>query len=291
MRIAIPDCINNFESIKSLNIDDLIIVEYKQYENNKKNEVLINKNLIGLILKGKKHIRLSDGDCWIEAGDIYFIRKGNYIVSEVFSAKENNYEALLIFFSDEIIYEFIEENNNIFDNTYFSEVRTDYLILKLQPLLKSTVESIFSYITHKHQYIKKIIKLKLYEFLLNLLYTDDGATVKSFLKQIGSIEKNNLSYIMEVNFTKPYRLEEFAKLAYRSISKFKKDFKDIYKIPPKEWINKKRLERANQLIRSNDLAITEISFLVGYENYSHFIQLFKKKFNITPNQLRKINKS
>jgi AraC-like DNA-binding protein len=46
----------------------------------------------------------------------------------------------------------------------------------------------------------------------------------------------------------------------------------------------KRLERAYELLAGNHHSVNEIAFEVGYENFSHFIKAFHKKFGISPKQ-------
>jgi AraC-like DNA-binding protein len=53
-------------------------------------------------------------------------------------------------------------------------------------------------------------------------------------------------------------------------------------MPPKKWINRKRLEKAQQMININNYSITEICFLTGFGNLSYFIRSFKKEFGETP---------
>ncbi len=50
-----------------------------------------------------------------------------------------------------------------------------------------------------------------------------------------------------------------------------------------------RLRRAETLLLTTSSSIDEISYLVGYENSSTLISLFKKKFGMTPGQYRKRN--
>ena len=131
------------------------------------------------------------------------------------------------------------------------------------------------------------MKLKIQEILLDLMGQENGKELKAILLHSIPYDQCRLTDVMESNYTKPYRLEDFARLTCRSLTKFKKDFKETYRIPPKEWIHQKRLEKAKQMIRHSRLDITEVSFLVGYENYSHFIQLFRKYYGITPKQYQK----
>jgi AraC-like DNA-binding protein len=46
----------------------------------------------------------------------------------------------------------------------------------------------------------------------------------------------------------------------------------------------KRLEKAQLLLMTNPKNVADIASGVGYENFSHFIKAFHKKFGISPKQ-------
>lgn len=48
-----------------------------------------------------------------------------------------------------------------------------------------------------------------------------------------------------------------------------------------------RLRRAAKFIADTDDSITEICYECGYQNFSHFLRSFKKKFGVTPLEYRK----
>ena len=48
-----------------------------------------------------------------------------------------------------------------------------------------------------------------------------------------------------------------------------------------------RMQYACQLLKSPNLSIVDVAYSVGYESFSHFIQLFKKQVGITPLQYQK----
>lgn len=54
-----------------------------------------------------------------------------------------------------------------------------------------------------------------------------------------------------------------------------------------EYISKKRLERAKTFLSTTDYTVSEISQLVGINNYTYFCKLFKKKEGISPLEYRK----
>lgn len=68
------------------------------------------------------------------------------------------------------------------------------------------------------------------------------------------------------------------------INKFRlcREFKSVYGYSPLQYLNLRRLNAAEDLLLGTDLKIHEISDQVGFENTTHFINLFKRKNKITP---------
>lgn len=52
------------------------------------------------------------------------------------------------------------------------------------------------------------------------------------------------------------------------------------------YITKKRMEKALEYIKENELNLTEISYLVGYDDYTYFSRVFKKHTGMTPREYR-----
>ncbi|HDR7670549.1 TPA: helix-turn-helix transcriptional regulator, partial [Bacillus wiedmannii] len=50
----------------------------------------------------------------------------------------------------------------------------------------------------------------------------------------------------------------------------------------------KRMEHAIDLLRSGNSNVTETAFAVGYNNVSHFSELFRKKYGMNPSKLLRI---
>ena len=53
---------------------------------------------------------------------------------------------------------------------------------------------------------------------------------------------------------------------------------------------KKKIEKAQLLLITKDLAIKEIAYTLGYDNYSYFIKLFKKQTGLTPQTYKESNR-
>jgi len=58
-----------------------------------------------------------------------------------------------------------------------------------------------------------------------------------------------------------------------------------------EYVTRKRMEKASELLSSSDRKISDISELVGYDNQRYFSQVFKKAMGLTPSEYREMRMS
>lgn len=96
----------------------------------------------------------------------------------------------------------------------------------------------------------------------------------------------DLKAIMTENFLFNLQIEEFAKLCGRSLSAFKRDFKEVFDTTPSRWIRSKRLEYAKKLLTETNLNINQICYDCGFINSAHFIKSFKKQYGLPPLQYK-----
>ncbi|MGB8451611.1 MAG: AraC family transcriptional regulator, partial [Anaerocolumna sp.] len=71
-----------------------------------------------------------------------------------------------------------------------------------------------------------------------------------------------------------------------SYSYFSRAFKKIMKKNFKEYLNFVRISKAEQLLSTSELNITEIALAVGFSTSSYFIQQFKQYKRISPKQFQ-----
>ena len=64
----------------------------------------------------------------------------------------------------------------------------------------------------------------------------------------------------------------------------KEGFKELYGTTVYGYLLDKKLEYALHKLEENQQMVKDISFEIGYENPSHFISAFKKKYGLTPKQ-------
>jgi YesN/AraC family two-component response regulator len=94
-----------------------------------------------------------------------------------------------------------------------------------------------------------------------------------------------LDYINR-NYDKELKLADVAKAAYLSTGYLSRIFKAETGYSFKEWLNRVRIEKAKELIRSSDLKYYEIAELVGYKDYKYFSAYFSKLCGISAKEYK-----
>jgi AraC-like DNA-binding protein len=82
-------------------------------------------------------------------------------------------------------------------------------------------------------------------------------------------------------------LKTLAKVACMNKAYFLREFKKYFGVTPYQYIIRQRLKAARQMLETIRCTITEICFAVGYRDIVSFCKLFKKSFNVTPEQYQK----
>jgi AraC family transcriptional regulator len=94
-----------------------------------------------------------------------------------------------------------------------------------------------------------------------------------------------LRYI-ETNIGEPITLANLAATVGLSRMYFAKQFRAATGIRPHDFVLRKRIERAQQLLAATSDALVDIALSVGFQTQAHFTTVFKKFTGTTPYQWR-----
>ncbi|GAP96911.1 AraC family transcriptional regulator [Leptolyngbya sp. NIES-2104] len=85
-------------------------------------------------------------------------------------------------------------------------------------------------------------------------------------------------------------LAEIAAAVNISPTYFSRLFKRATGRSPHQYVIQQRIERAEELLKTTDLAIANIALQVGFSSQSHLTQHFKRLTGVTPKQVSKITR-
>jgi AraC-like DNA-binding protein len=88
-------------------------------------------------------------------------------------------------------------------------------------------------------------------------------------------------YLQDIDMT------EIAKRVNLSKFYFLRTYKQVFHISPYQYLIKKRLQHAMQLLQRSDASIYEVALLSGYCDIHTFSKSFKKEFHIAPSVVNK----
>lgn len=80
----------------------------------------------------------------------------------------------------------------------------------------------------------------------------------------------------------PLPINQLSKQAAMSVSKFKIIFKEIYGLPPHQYYQKQRMNKARAMILSGNYTLNEILEDLGFEKISFFKSAYEKAFGMLP---------
>lgn len=112
--------------------------------------------------------------------------------------------------------------------------------------------------------------------------------LKRAVKKVNSgderIEKA-ISYI-NMHIHETINLDLLAEEACLSKDHFIRLFRKETGITPLKYVNKKKIEKAQLLLLTNDMPVKNVAMSLSFEDYSYFSRLFKKKTGLTPQEYR-----
>lgn len=83
-------------------------------------------------------------------------------------------------------------------------------------------------------------------------------------------------------------LEKLAEISCLSKDHFIRLFKKELGTTPLQYINQKKIEKAQLLLITEELAVKEIAFQLAFDDYSYFNRLLKKTTGVTPQEYRRL---
>lgn len=93
---------------------------------------------------------------------------------------------------------------------------------------------------------------------------------------------------IDAHYCEKIRSEEIGGQFYYNTIYLTRKFKKIYGKSIGGYLLEKRIERAKELLEDSELGVSQVAIEVGYDNFSYFSRLFKKKTGYAPKDYRKL---
>jgi len=88
-------------------------------------------------------------------------------------------------------------------------------------------------------------------------------------------------------YDQPLDLAEISKQACLSRYHFLRLFRDAFDTTPRQYLIKRRIDRAKELLRTPSMSVTEVCFKVGFQSLGSFSSMFHKSVGYAPINYRR----
>jgi AraC family transcriptional regulator len=91
---------------------------------------------------------------------------------------------------------------------------------------------------------------------------------------------------MEASLNQPLSVPQIAQAACLSTHHFLRMFKLVFQETPHQYLTRRRMERARQMLLQSDISVTQICYALGFESLGSFSWLFRSRTGFSPEQFR-----
>jgi AraC-like DNA-binding protein len=279
---------NSFEA-PLVNKKSLVLNGYKAIEAHTcfqamAGSLFLEENILLFVTEGTIHIRHGKLNYVVQKNQMALLKKDILIEYQTSNCELTNKpknEFILV----SLKYDLVKEFTKMAELSPIAKSEASGVTINTaDPQLSKYIDSLQHYFLHPEKIDCSLIKIKLFELLFYLAGSDN-----QILEQVLDLRehyRSNITSTVEENIMNSLSLNQLAVLAGRSLSSFRRDFLAIYNMPPSQWIRKKRLEKAQELLSTTNMTVTDICYTLGFENIAHFSRLFKSQFGHPPSEFR-----
>ena len=90
-----------------------------------------------------------------------------------------------------------------------------------------------------------------------------------------------------VNFNDDHSIATLSRRFGINQTKLKKYFKELFGVPVIEFVFNLRMDHAQTLLYDHGMYVANVAPIAGYKNPNHFATAFRRKFGVSPSEIRK----
>ncbi|MDO3641219.1 AraC family transcriptional regulator [Mucilaginibacter sp. L3T2-6] len=240
----------------------------------------LQHNMLVLLVSGQFTLETSEQKISMRKGEMLLIRKNQLGQITKAPLANENYETLVITLQEDLLRKIALEEQIHIQQKYAGPPN---ILIPANDFLLGYFQSVIPYVRNPAETITTdMAVLKVKEGVKLLLHAMPG--LSSFLFDFSEPYKIDLEKFMLSNFHFNVTVEKFAQLTGRSLAGFKRDFQKIFGVPPRHWLQERRLAEARHLIENKNKKPSAIYLDLGFESLSHFSHAFKKRYGRTPTE-------
>ncbi|CAH8770557.1 AraC family transcriptional regulator [Paenibacillus dendritiformis] len=234
-----------------------------------------------LIRKGEAVFQINEEKLTVQEGEGLFINSGCLHMAE----DKNHSGCVYICLNVSPQFVLPQELYTSYVYPYIQATNLPYLYLNRH---EPWGNNILDAISNIHQWIKQ--KTPYYEIDINLQLT---FTWKNLIEngfpleydQTAMVKSERMKEMLQwihLHYAENIRLDDIARAGQLSRSECCRYFKRMLKTTPLSYVIDYRIQKSLVLLQQADASVTEVSYQVGFNSTSYFIDKFRQTMNMTP---------
>ena len=275
------------ELYKQFNCKDLMFVYYDCPQFRQRDDVFTHHSYFTFYITGGKRVH-RQGKSWVFGkGSLVFVKKGGFI-QELYL--DEGTRAITFYITDRYLKQLTQNFRQFYIGRPGNNQSTESIILvDVNETATGLIQTMTSFFALEIPPAEVVLEERFQEFFYTLLINPANQALVAYLNSLTDRPRTSLYEVMEANYMYNLSLEEYARIANRSLATFKREFKKLFTTTPAQWLMQKRLGYALTLLNTTEKSIADIVFESGFENGSHFSRVFKGRFGASPLHYRKQN--
>jgi len=276
---------SNADIFQQFSVKDILFLYYKCPQKERILQLHSSYNQFVFSIRGGRVFHQGEHTYHVNKNSGYLLRRAGFL--QEMSDEFKGWELLAFYLKDDYLKKIFNQFRAHLPLRNLPSTPREMMIpMKINDRIRDCYLSLIPYFNQTGTLPEEILEIKLKELLYNVFISPENRNILSYINRIADGYEVPIWEIMEANYMYNLKLSEYAQLANRSLSAFKRGFTEFYGTTPGKWLAEKRLERAKTLVETTQKTIGEIAFENGFSNLSHFSRVFKKKYGIPPSHYR-----
>ena len=213
-------------------------------------------------------------------------KSGNSTFSTIIKGGKTEYKAIVIKFHKEVLENIYEHGTSPFLNSQKHPLTVNSTMVDTNELITQYVNGIITYFENPELVTEELLKLKLNELIVLLLQSDNAPDVLGIMSHLYEKKTFEFKEIIKAHICSSLSIEELAQLTNRSLSSFKKKFKEVYNDTPNSYLIGKRIDKVAELLPISSESISNIAYDCEFKTLAHMSRVFKAKYGLSPSEYR-----
>lgn len=230
-----------------------------------------NIHVIEYVISGKGVVNTPNGTFYPTAGDSYFLRANE--VHDFYSDPEDPMEKLWVTVIGTLPPAMLD-SYGLTKSMLLPGIDTSHYLSQMARIVKDSKEDIDAMNTQCC-----IVFHRLCQFIHTNLRPDNGeAAVPKNIVRL----KNYIDFHLDEALT----IEKCNSITYLSSSQTTRIFRKYYGMAPYEYLTSRRMQLAQELLRTSSYSIRDIAIQLGFQDQNYFSKYFKMKCGKSPTEFR-----